>query len=437
MPESRILRPKSQEAFRRAKRLIPGGVNSPARAFSAVDGDPPFIARGDGPRIFDIDDLQYIDCSCARGSLIFGHRHPRIVAAIEEALKAGSSFAAPTLRETELAELIVEAIPSIEMVRLVDSGAEAITSAIRLARGFTGRDMIVKFAGGYHGDVDALMVATGSNPILAGMPGCPGVSFGATNGTLILRYNDVAALESVFAQHGDLIAGVIVEPIATNMGLVSGTAAFLETLRRLTQEHESLLIFDEVTTGFRLAYGGAQQLVGIEPDITVLGKIIGGGTSAGAFGGRRNLMHRLMPAGPIQHGATGAGNAITMAAGIATLRDLRDHPPFEAMEHAGQRLEDGLRDLLTADGIPHQLVRLGSMWILFFTEQLIDNYDAAKGCDAPRFSRFFWAMMDRGIYWPSQQMETAFLSAMHDEVVIDNILKAAGDALKFMAGFAR
>jgi glutamate-1-semialdehyde 2,1-aminomutase len=437
MADSRVSRPKSHEAFRRAKRLIPGGVNSPARAFSVVGGEPPFIARGRGPHLFDIDGNEYIDCSGARGSMILGHGHRHVSAAIEESLKDGSSFAAPTERETQLAELIIEAVPSIEMLRLVDSGSEAVTSAIRLARGYTGRDMIVRFAGGFHGDVDALMVATGASPVLAGMPACPGISFGATNGTLVLRYNDLAALEAAFSQHGDLIAAVIVEPIATNMGLVPGTPKFLTALREQTQQHESLLIFDEVTTGFRLAYGGAQHVADIEPDITVLGKIIGGGLPAGAFGGRRNLMHRLMPAGPVMQGSNLAGNPLITAAGIATLRELRDHPPYETLEHLGQRLEDGLRDQLTGAGIPHVLTRRGSIWSLFFADRPVGNYDAARDCDTATFTRWFWAMMDRGVYMPSHPLDAAFLSLAHDEGVIDTFLAATGDSLKFMAGFVQ
>jgi glutamate-1-semialdehyde 2,1-aminomutase len=402
---------------------------------SGGGGEPPFIARAIGSQLRDIDGNNYIDCTCARGSMILGHLHPRVTAALQEAITDGSLFSAPTERETQFAEMIIEAFPAIELVRLVDSGTEAITSAVRLARGHTGRDIIVRFAGGYHGDVDALMVASGTSPVLAGMPACPGVSYGATNGTLLLRYNDLAALDSAFSQHGDLIAGVIVEPIATNMGMVPATADFLGALRHQTEQHDSLLIFDEVTTGFRLRYGSSQQAADIEPDITVLGKIIGGGLPVGAFGGRRNIMHRLIPAGPVLQGSNLAGNTLTTAAGIATLHELRDHPPYDTLERLGQRLEDGLRDQLTNAGISHYLSRRGSMLTLYFTDQHVANFDTAKNCDAAKFTRFFWAMMDRGIYWPSNQLETAFLSSAHDEAGIDRILAATSDALKFMAGF--
>lgn len=435
MAESRISRPKSHEALRRAKRVMPGGVNSPVRSLSQVGGEPPFLARGQGPFVYDIDGLEYVDCVGGRGSMILGHQHPRVMAAIESELKSSSAFAAPTERETELAELIVEAVPSIEMVRLVDSTTEAVAGAIRLARGYTGRDMIVRFAGSYHGDVDSLMVASGSSTILAGMPAGPGISFGATNGTLVVHYNDVAAVHEAFSQHGDLIAGVIVEPVATNMGLVPATNELLQTVRDQCDQHESLLIFDEVTTGFRVSAGGAQLTYGIDPDITVLGKVMGGGWPIGAIGGKRNIMHRLMPTGPVMLGSNAAGHMLITSAGIATLRELRDHPPYQRLETLGLRLEDGLRDQLTSAEIPHWVSRVGSMWTVYFADWPVGNLEAAKHCDTGRYCRFFWAMMDRNIYWPTSQLETGFLSSAHDESVVDRILNSTQDTIKFMAGF--
>jgi glutamate-1-semialdehyde 2,1-aminomutase len=424
-----IARPRSREAFERACRLIPGGVNSPARAFGAVGGQPLFIARGEGPYLYDIDGNRYLDFIGSWGPLILGHAHPRVVAAVEEAVRQGASFGAPTERESELAELILEAVPSIEMVRMVSSGTEASMSAIRLARGFTGRDVIVKFAGCYHGHVDSLLVQAGSSATTLGVPTSPGVPRGCTADTLVLPYNDSQALADAFARRGEQIAGVILEPVAGNMGLVTPSKEFLGELRRLTRQHGALLIYDEVMTGFRLAYGGAQQLLGQQPDITVLGKIVGGGFPVGAYGGRADVMKRIMPAGPVFQAGTLSGNPVAMAAGIATLKELRERSPYARLDQLGGKFADGLRRAATDAGVPHVLNRVGSMWTLFFTGTPVTDYDSAKSADTGRFARFFWAMMERGFYLPCSQFEAAFNSVLHDEQRIEETIAAAREAL--------
>jgi glutamate-1-semialdehyde 2,1-aminomutase len=426
-------RSRSHEAFQHASRLIPGGVNSPARAFGGVGGNPIFIARGEGPYLFDIDGNRYLDYCGSWGPLILGHCHPRVVKAVEQALHAGASFGAPTERESQLAELIIEAMPSIEMVRMVSSGTEASMSAIRLARGFTGRDVIVKFAGCYHGHVDSLLVQAGSSATTLGVPNSPGVPRGCTADTLSLRFNDTQGLVDAFAARGDQIAGVIFEPVVGNMGLVPPRPEFLSELRRLTEKHGALLIYDEVMTGFRLAYGGAQELYKQKPDLTVLGKIVGGGLPVGAYGGRADIMKKVMPAGPVFQAGTLSGNPLAMAAGSATLEELRDHPPYEKLDRLGRTLEDALKQAASAARLPHQVQRVGSMWTLFFTGEPVTDYDAAKKCDTARFGRFFWAMMDRGIYLPCSQFEAAFLSAVHTEEHVAQTIAAARDALPTIA----
>jgi glutamate-1-semialdehyde 2,1-aminomutase len=431
MPASRV---RSRDAFERACRLIPGGVNSPARAFGAVGGQPLFIARGEGPYLYDLDGNQYLDYVGSWGPLILGHAHPRVVRAIEEAARRGASFGAPTEAESQLAELIIDAVPSIEMVRMVSSGTEASMSAIRLARGFTRRDVIVKFAGCYHGHVDSLLVQAGSSATTLGVPNSPGVPAGCTADTLVLRYNDVQGLADAFAAHGERIAGVIVEPVVGNMGLVRPSAEFLNELRHLTGKHGALLIYDEVMTGFRLSYGGAQQLFHQMPDLTVLAKIVGGGLPVGAFGGRADVMKHVLPAGPVFQAGTLSGNPLAMAAGITTLQELRDHPPYARLEQLGERLANGLHEAARAAGLKHSLARVGSMWTLFFTDGPVIDYDSAKQADTSRFARFFWAMMDRGIYLPCSQFEAAFLSAVHTEKDIEKTIAAAREALAEVAG---
>ena len=426
MPPSRV---RSREAFQRASRLIPGGVNSPARAFGAVGGSPLFIARGEGPYLYDLDGNQYLDYVASWGPLILGHAHPRVVRAVEEAMRRGATFGAPTEAESQLAELIVDAVPSMEMVRLVSSGTEASMSAIRLARGFTGRDGIVKFAGCYHGHVDSLLVQAGSSATTLGVPNSPGVPIGCTADTLVLRYNDVQGLADAFAAHGERLAGIILEPVVGNMGLVRPSAEFLNELRRLTDKYGALLIYDEVMTGFRLSYGGAQRLFQQMPDLTVLGKIVGGGLPVGAYGGRADVMKHVMPAGAVFQAGTLSGNPLAMAAGIATLQELRDHPPYARLEQLGERLANGLHEAAHAAGVTHCIARVGSMWTLFFTAGPVSDYDTAKQADTTRFARFFWAMMDRGFYLPCSQFEAAFLSTQHTEKHIDQTLAAAREAL--------
>jgi glutamate-1-semialdehyde 2,1-aminomutase len=422
-------RRKSQEAFARACHVIPGGVNSPARAFGAVGGQPVFIARGEGPYLIDLDGNRYLDYVGSWGPLILGHAHPRVVRAVEEALHRGASFGAPCEMETQLAELVTQVMPAVEMVRFVSSGTEASMSAIRLARGFTGRDVIVKFAGCYHGHVDSLLVAAGSSATTLGVPNSPGVPNGATADTLLSRYNDVPGLREAFRQHGDRIAGVILEPVVGNMGLVPPHAEFLSELRQLTQRHGALLIYDEVMTGFRLALGGAQELQKQKPDLTVFGKIVGGGLPVGAYGGRADVMKKVMPAGPVFQAGTLSGNPLAMAAGLATIQELREHPPYDRLEKLGHVLSEGLRDAATKAGVPHQLGRVGSMWTFFFNAEPVTDYDVARKSDTARFGRFFWAMMNRGVYLPCSQFEAAFLSAAHSETHIEQTLAAARAAL--------
>jgi glutamate-1-semialdehyde 2,1-aminomutase len=423
-------RPLSAAAFDRACQVIPGGVNSPARAFGGVGGQPIFIARGAGPYLFDLDGNRYLDYCGSWGPLILGHNHPRVAEAVTAALANGATFGAPTELETQLAELICQLVPSIEMVRMVSSGTEASMSAIRLARGFTGRDAIVKFAGCYHGHVDSLLVAAGSSATTLGVPNSPGVPRGCTQDTLVLRYNDIAGLLEAFRMHGDRIAGVILEPVVGNMGLVTPSPEFLAELRRLTQQHGALLIYDEVMTGFRLALGGAQELYRQEPDLTVLGKIVGGGLPVGAYGGRADIMKQIMPAGPIFQAGTLSGNPLAMAAGVATLQELREHPPYARLDQLGSRLARGLCAAAEKAGVPHQLQRVGSMWTLFFASERVTDYDTAKASDTARFGRFFWAMMDRGVYLPCSQFEAAFISAAHTEAQIDETIVAASVALE-------
>jgi glutamate-1-semialdehyde 2,1-aminomutase len=430
MQPSRV---RSREAFERACRVIPGGVNSPARAFGAVGGQPLFIARGEGPFLFDLDGNRYLDYVGSWGPLILGHAHPRVVAAVEEAVRQGASFGAPTERESRLAELICDAVPSVEMVRLVSSGTEASMSAVRLARGFTGRDGIVKFAGCYHGHVDSLLVQAGSSATTLGVPNSPGVPAGCTADTLSLPFNDPQALADAFGARGDRLAGVIVEPVPGNMGLVPPSPEFLAELRRLTHKYGTLLIYDEVMTGFRLAHGGAQELLGQKPDLTVLGKIVGGGFPVGAYGGRADVMRKVMPAGPVFQAGTLSGNPVAVAAGIATLEELRERPPYARLDALTQQLADGVCRAAADAGVPHCFNRAGSMWTLFFTAGPVTDYESAKKCDTARFACFFWAMMDCGMYLPCSQFEAAFVGIRHDEALIGQTVAAAKEALTEVA----
>jgi glutamate-1-semialdehyde 2,1-aminomutase len=423
-------RTKSQAAFERAKSLIPGGVNSPARAFGAVGGVPVFIDRAQGAYLWDIDGNRYIDYIGSWGPMILGHAPPRVVEALAEAATRGTSFGAPTEAESELAELICRLVPSIEKVRLVNSGTEATMSAIRLARGVTGRARLVKFAGNYHGHADSLLVAAGSSAATLSVPNSPGVTPGASQDTIVLPYNDPDALTQTFDLEGDSIAAVIFEPVCGNMGVVVPSQAFLEALRGVTKQHGALLICDEVMTGFRVAPGGAQELLGIEPDITTLGKIVGGGLPVGAYGGSAAVMDHVLPAGKVFQAGTLSGNPLATAAGIATLEALIENPPYERLEQLSARLADGLSAAATRRGVDFHLARVGSMMTLFFHKGEINSWDDAAECDTQRFARYFWGLLDRGVYMPCSQFEALFVSAAHTEEDIDETIAAAEEAIR-------
>jgi glutamate-1-semialdehyde 2,1-aminomutase len=422
-------RPRSAVAFERAQTLMPGGVNSPARAFGAVGGTPIFIDRAQGAYLYDIDGNRYIDYIGSWGPMILGHRHPAVVAALQKAIEHGTSYGAPTEAESELAEQIINAVTSVEKVRLVNSGTEATMSAIRLARGYTGREFILKFAGNYHGHVDSLLVAAGSSAATLGTPNSPGVTAGTAKDTLVLEYNDVVGLESAFAEHGSKVAGVIFEPVVGNMGVVLPSAEFCAALTRLTNQHGALLICDEVMTGFRVAFGGAQEYLGITPDITTMGKIVGGGLPVGAYGGRAEIMNHVLPAGKVFQAGTLSGNPLATAAGCATLKILKEQPPYARLEELSARLEKGLREAAAAAGVSHSIARVGSMMTLFFGDVPITGWQTAAECDTQRFARFFWGMMDRGVYLPCSQYEALFMSAAHTEADVDQTIDAAREAL--------
>jgi glutamate-1-semialdehyde 2,1-aminomutase len=412
---------RSEDLLARAQKSIPGGVNSPVRAYRSVGGTPPFIARGEGSRIYDVDGNEYIDYVNSWGPLLLGHRHPDILEALREAIETGTSFGAPTEREVELAELIREAVPSIEMVRLVNSGTEATMSALRVARGFTGRDLTIKFEGCYHGHVDSLLVKAGSGIATLGIPDTAGVPAAFADTTLALPFNSLATVEKAFGRHGDRIAAVIVEPVAGNMGCVPPAPGFLEALRSHCTRAGALLIFDEVMTGFRVAHGGAQQLYRIQPDLTTLGKVIGGGLPIAAYGGRRDIMEKVAPVGPIYQAGTLSGNPLAVAAGIAMLRYLRQHPEvYDQLETRSGQLVAGVPRSLTVN-------RVGSMFTLFFTPDTVTDYETAKRSDTQMFREFFHWMLERGIYLAPSQFEAAFVSAAHTEQDIRRTADAAGE----------
>ncbi len=417
--------PKSQAAFARACQLIPGGVNSPARAFGAVGGHPLFIERGKGQHLYCLDGHRYIDYIGSWGPMILGHANPAVLEAIAKAAERGTSFGAPTENESHLAELIQCAVPSIEKVRLVSSGTEATMSAIRLARGATGRARIIKFSGCYHGHVDSLLVAAGSAAATLGAPDSPGVTIGTSQDTLVLDYNDVLGLQRAFSDFGSTIAGVILEPIVGNMGTVIPTREFLDALRSLTTKHGAVLIFDEVMTGFRVAYGGAQSILGITPDITTLGKIVGGGLPLAAYGGRADLMDNILPAGKIYQAGTLSGNPLATAAGAKTLEILRNESPYAYLEEQGSRLAVGLSEAATAAGIPHQVQRVGSMMTLFFNAAPIIDWPTANRSDRKRFAEYFWGMIHEGVYMPCSQFEALFFSREHTRDDIQATIDAA------------
>ena len=424
---------KSAALFQQAQQLIPGGVNSPVRAYKSVNLQPPFIQRAAGARVYDVDGNVYIDYVGSWGPLILGHAHPQVVAAVQQAAADGCSFGAPTEREVRLAQLIVEAFPAMDMVRMVNSGTEATMTAIRLARGFTGRDMIMKCAGCYHGHADSLLVKAGSGAMTFGVPDSPGVPAALARHTLTVPFNNLVAVRQALEQHPGQVACVIVEPAAGNMGLVPPEPGFLEGLRQVTREHGTLLIFDEVITGFRVAYGGMQTLYNIDPDLTTLGKVIGGGLPVGAYGGRREIMERMSPVGPVYQAGTLSGNPLAMAAGITTLELLRAAPPYAVLAERTAYLVQQTEQAAQRYGVPVYITSLGSMFTVFFSARPIHNYDDASTCDIPTFRRYFAAMLQAGIYLAPSQFETGFLSTAHTDEDIDITLRAGAAALQAVA----
>lgn len=420
----------SQKLFQQALGKIPGGVNSPVRACKSVGRDPVFIDRAEGSLIYDADGNQYIDYVGSWGPLILGHRHPSVISAIENVLKRGTSFGAPTDLEIQLAELIIESVPSVEIVRMVNSGTEATMSAVRLARGVTGRDGVIKFDGCYHGHADTLLVEAGSGVATLSIPGSPGVPKSFVAHTRSLPYNDIECFKKIMAEEGEKIACVIVEPVAGNMGCVPPAEGFLQTLRKLTEDTGSLLIFDEVMTGYRVAYGGAQELYGISPDLTTLGKIIGGGLPVGAYGGKREIMEQIAPQGPVYQAGTLSGNPVAMAAGIATLRALKKPGFYESLNDNAKKLANGLRKSAEDAGIAVTGAVVGSMMGLFFTDRAVGNFDDAKTCNLDRFSDYYRRMLEGGIYLAPSQFEVMFVSSAHTPEDIDRTISTAGEVFK-------
>ena len=419
----------SHALFKEAQKFLPGGVNSPVRAFRGVGGEPIFIDHASGPYLYDVDGHRYLDYVQSWGPMILGHAHPVVLEAVIQASRRGFSFGAPTQAENELAKLVIGSVPSIEMVRFVNSGTEATMSALRLARAYTGRNKIIKFSGCYHGHADMLLVQAGSGVATMGLPDSPGVPAETTGNTLVVAYNDSAAVERLFRSYHREIAAVIVEPVAANMGLVLPQPGFLETLRDLTRTYGALLIFDEVMTGFRIAMGGMQERTGIIPDLTCLGKIIGGGLPVGAYGGRQKVMKLVAPAGAMYQAGTLSGNPLAMAAGIATLTELRKPGQYEKLEQKGQKLSEGISQAIREGGVEAQIVRIGALFCLFFTAQPVVDYASAKTADTARFARFFWSMLRQGVYLPPSQFEGCFISLALEDEMIEETVRAAKVAL--------
>jgi glutamate-1-semialdehyde 2,1-aminomutase len=424
---------KSRALFERAQRLMPGGVNSPVRAFRAVGGTPFFVARGEGCFLWDVDGNRYVDFVCSWGALILGHAHPEVVAAVKAAVERGTTYGAPTELEVRLAEQIQSAFPTMEMLRLVNSGTEATMSALRVARGYTGRGKVIKFEGCYHGHADYLLVKAGSGATTFGIPDSAGVPESFSQETIVLPYNDADAFIRAMDEIGDQVAAVIVEPVAGNMGVVLPQQKFLQALREQTRKHGAVLIFDEVITGFRLTYGGAQHLFGIEPDMTCLGKIVGGGFPLAAYGGRRDIMQAVAPLGPVYQAGTLSGNPVAVTAGLTTLRVLERDKPYAELERRTNWLTDTIADAARAFNIPVQINRIASMFTAFFTDQPVTDYASAKRSDTKRFARFFHALLQRGVFLPPSQFEATFLSVAHSDGVLAQVAEAMRQAMRQVA----
>ncbi|OCL26153.1 glutamate-1-semialdehyde-2,1-aminomutase [Orenia metallireducens] len=420
---------KSKELFSEAKKYIPGGVNSPARAFKAVENDPLFIEQGKGAFIYDVDGKKYIDYVGSWGPMILGHNHPAVVEALQQQLMKGSSFGAPTKLETILAEMVVEGVSSVDKVRMVNSGTEATMSALRLARGYTGRTKIIKMEGCYHGHGDSLLVEAGSGITTLGIAGSAGVPAKMAEETIVVPYNDISALEEVFKEYSQDVAAVILEPVTGNMGVVAPKNGYLESLREITKKYGTLLIFDEVMTGFRLAYGGAQELYQVEPDLTTFGKIIGGGLPVGAYGGKREIMNYIAPEGPVYQAGTLSGNPLAMTAGISTLKLLKEEGVYNTLEEKGKLLEAGIQENIRKVDIPVVFSRIGSMFTLFFNGSDVTDYQSAKGSNTKAFSIYFNKMLEEGIYLPPSQFEANFISLTHSKDEIEATVEANYKAL--------
>ncbi len=424
---------RSSDLFEEAQRYLPGGVNSPVRAFRAVGGRPFFVEKGDGSRVYDVDGNVYIDYVCSWGPLILGHAHPQVVEALQKTVERGTSYGAPTELEVTLARMVTEALPSVEMVRFVSSGTEAVMSALRVARAYTQRDKVVKFAGCYHGHVDSLLVKAGSGALTLGVPNSAGVPEAVARDTITVSYNNLDQVREVMGSLGKEVACIIVEPVAGNMGVVAPSPGFLEGLRELTQKYGALLVFDEVITGFRLSYGGAQGLYGIRPDLTCLGKVIGGGLPVGAYGGRREIMENVAPLGPAYQAGTLSGNPLAMTAGIQTLTLLRSGRIYEELEEQGRSLAEGTEEAYRAANLLCCLNRVGSMWTLFFTHGPVKDDRDIERANVERYARYFRAMLDRGISLPPSQFEAAFLSAAHSTQDVAETIEASREALQLVS----
>lgn len=433
IPNTKHTGAKSLAAFERAKQSLPGGVNSPVRAFQAVGGIPPFIERGEGAYVYDIDGRRYVDYLLSWGPLIAGHAHPDVVKAITDQATRGTSFGAPTEIETQLAEELKQAYPSMELVRMVSSGTEATMSALRVARGYTGRSRIVKFTGCYHGHADSLLIRAGSGVATFGLPDSPGVPSSIAELTLTAPYNDIDRLRMLFEEYGDDIAAVIIEPVAGNMGLVLPQGGFLQAVRDLTLAYDTLLIFDEVMTGFRVSYGGAQGKFGIDPDLTTLGKVIGGGLPVGVYGGKREIMEQVAPSGPIYQAGTLSGNPLAMAAGLATVKLLQVPGAYERLESVSKRLVQGFLNAGKRAHIPVQGHAIGAMYGTFFASEPIVDYDSAKQADAQMYREYFHEMLERGFYFAPSQLESGFVSLAHSDEQVDQTLAAMDDVMQVLA----